>query len=61
MFADETGHVVGGFERNVTDAERGDAEVVAMDHAGLAGIAFKDALVDEAFGVWALGGAVGVG
>ena len=53
--------MVGGFERNVTDAERGDAEVVAMDHAGLAGIAFKDALVDEAFGVWALGGAVGVG
>ena len=60
-FADEAGHVVCGFERHFADAERNDVEIVAVDHAGLTGVALENALVDEAFGIRALGGLVGAG
>ena len=60
-FAEEAGHVVGGFERNVADAEWDDVEVVAVDYADLTGVALQNALVDEAFGIGALGRLVGLG
>ena len=60
-FAEEAGHVVGGFERNVADAERNDVEIVAVDYADLTGVALENALVDEAFGIRTLGRLVGLG
>ena len=60
-FAEEAGHVVGGFEGSFADAEGNDVKVVAVDHAGLTGVALQNALVDEAFGIGALWGRVGLG
>lgn len=42
--------MVGKFVRNLTYAERNDSEIMVVDHADLTGIAFEDALVDEAWG-----------
>lgn len=59
FFTNETGHVVGRLERNLTYAERNDFEVMAVDYADLTGVAFQDALVDETFRVRTLGGMIG--
>ena len=60
-FADEAGHVVRGFERNLADAEGNDTEIVAVDHADLTGVALENASVDEAFGIRTLRVFVGAG